>query len=68
MGSDARGRRHPSAAWLDMITRQSPTARGRKLVVQMVETFHKGGEPSIVETLDAVAVGKKAAHARWRRS
>ena len=60
MGSDARGRRHPSAAWLDMITSKSATARGRKLVVQVVETFHKGGEPSIVETLDAVAVGKKA--------
>jgi malonate decarboxylase alpha subunit len=60
MGSDARGRRHPSAAWLDMITRKGPAARGRKLVVQVVETFHKGGEPAIVETLDAVEVGKKA--------
>ena len=59
MGSDPQGRRHSSAAWLDMITRQSPIARGRKLVVQIVETFHKGGEPSIVETLDAVEVGKK---------
>jgi malonate decarboxylase alpha subunit len=60
MGRDARGRRHTSRAWLDMITDRSATARGRKLVVQTVETFHKGGEPSIVETLDAVAVGKKA--------
>jgi len=60
MGSDARGRRHASAAWLDMITNKSATARGRKLVVQVVETFHKGGEQSIVETLDAIAVGKKA--------
>jgi malonate decarboxylase alpha subunit len=60
MGSDARGRRHASAAWLDMITGKSATERGRKLVVQVVETFHKGGEPSIVDTLDAVAVGKKA--------
>ncbi len=59
MGSDARGRRHPSAAWLDMITRPSATARGRKLVVQVVETFNKGGEPAIVDTLDAVEVGKK---------
>ena len=42
-----------------MITRQSPTARGRKLVVQIVETFQKGGAPAIVETLDAVEVGKK---------
>ena len=60
MGSDARGRRHPSAAWLDMITHNSATARGRKLVVQVVETFHKGGQQSIVDTLDAIAVGKKA--------
>jgi malonate decarboxylase alpha subunit len=60
MGSDARGRRHTSAAWLDVIPRQSATARGRKLVVQAVETFHKGGQPAIVDTLDAVAVGKKA--------
>lgn len=60
MGSDARGRRHSSAAWLDMIPRQSTTGRGRKLVVQAVETFHKGGTPTIVETLDAVAVGEKA--------
>jgi malonate decarboxylase alpha subunit len=60
MGSDARGRRHPSAAWLDMITQTSATARGRKLVVQVVETFHKGGQQSIVDTLDAIAVGKKA--------
>jgi malonate decarboxylase alpha subunit len=60
MGSDARGRRHPSAAWLDMITNRSATARGRKLVVQVVETFHKGGQQSVVDTLDAVAVGKKA--------
>jgi malonate decarboxylase alpha subunit len=60
MGSDARGRRHTSAAWLDMIRRPSPTARGCKLVVQALETYHKGGEATIVDTLDAVAVGKKA--------
>ncbi|SRR6266496_1399788 len=28
--------------------------RGRKLVVQTVETFHKGDEPSSVDMLDAV--------------
>jgi malonate decarboxylase alpha subunit len=60
MGSDARGRRHPSAAWLDMITNKSATARGCKLVVQVVETFHKGGQQSVVDTLDAIEVGKKA--------
>jgi malonate decarboxylase alpha subunit len=30
------------------------------VVVQTVETFQKGGVPAFVETLDAVAVGKKA--------
>jgi malonate decarboxylase alpha subunit len=60
MGSDARGRRHSTAAWLDMIRQPGPTARGRKLVVQALETYHKGGDPTIVDTLDAVAVGKKA--------
>src|SRR5262249_44472714 len=60
MGSDARGRRHASQSWLDMITQPSENARGRKLVVQVLETFEKGGQPTIVETLDAVAVGKKA--------
>ena len=34
--------------------------RGRKLVVQTVETFQKGGVPAFVETLDAVQVGKQA--------
>ena len=60
MGSDARGRRHPSDAWLHMINDKSATARGRKLVVQAFETFQKGGQPTIVEALDAIAVGKKA--------
>ncbi|HVK73888.1 MAG TPA: malonate decarboxylase subunit alpha [Kofleriaceae bacterium] len=60
MGSDARGRRHASPAWLDLARRTTATGRGRKLVVQTVETFHEGGEPAIVETLDAIAVGQTA--------
>ena len=58
MGHDPRGRRHPTPAWLNMIETEDPLARGKKLVVQMVETFQDGGQPSIVESLDAVAVGK----------
>jgi malonate decarboxylase alpha subunit len=58
MGHDPHGRRHPTPAWLDLIENDDPLARGKKLVVQMVETFQDGGQPSIVETLDAVAVGK----------
>ena len=60
MGHDPHGRRHASHAWLDLKADASPTTRGRKLVVQTVETFQKGGVPAFVETLDAVEVGRKA--------
>ena len=60
MGHDPHGRRHSSPAWLDLRTGADPTLPGRKLVVQTIETFAKGGEPAFVETLDAVEVGKKA--------
>ena len=60
MGHDPHGRRHSSPAWLDLIASQSPVARGRKLVVQTVETFSSGNSPAFVETLDAVEVGRKA--------
>jgi malonate decarboxylase alpha subunit len=58
MGHDPHGRRHPTPAWLDMIETADPLARGRKLVVQMVETFQDSGQPTIVETLDAVEVAR----------
>jgi malonate decarboxylase alpha subunit len=64
MGHDPHGRRHPTPAWLDLIETDDPLARGKKLVVQMVETFQDGGQPSIVETLDAVAVGKASSMPR----
>ena len=60
MGHDPRGRRHASPAWLDLIETDDPLARGKKLVVQMVETFQGGGQPTIVETLDAVEVGRES--------
>jgi malonate decarboxylase alpha subunit len=60
MGHDPHGRRHSSPAWLDLKTNADPTLPGRKLVVQTIETFAKGGQPAFVETLDAVEVGKKA--------
>jgi malonate decarboxylase alpha subunit len=60
LGSDARGRRHSSRAWLEMSTAEREISRGRKLVVQMVETFGPGGAPRFVETLDAVQVGADA--------
>jgi malonate decarboxylase alpha subunit len=60
MGHDPHGRRHASHAWLDLKVDPSFTARGRKIVVQALETFTKGNSPAFVETLDAVEVGKKA--------
>ncbi|SBP88729.1 malonate decarboxylase, alpha subunit [Thiomonas delicata] len=60
MGHDPRGRRHPSPAWLSLITEDAPVVRGRKLVVQLVETYQKGGVPALVDSLDAVEVGKKS--------
>lgn len=63
MGHDPRGRRHSSAAWLSLMKNDGPNSaigRGHKLVVQTAETFKKGGEPTIVDALDAIAVGKQS--------
>src|ERR687894_1001879 len=60
LGSDARGRRHSSQAWLNLSTNGGEISRGRKLVVQMVETFGPGGAPRFVESLDAVQVGQES--------
>jgi malonate decarboxylase alpha subunit len=57
MGADARGRRHPSAAWLKAGRQaregRNTIPRGQKLVVQMVETFREHMAPAFVEKLDA---------------
>ncbi|MBC3377737.1 malonate decarboxylase subunit alpha [Serratia fonticola] len=60
MGHDPHGRRHATPAWLDMIEEPDPLARGRKLVVQMVETFQAGAKPTFVEKLDAVDVAQES--------
>jgi malonate decarboxylase alpha subunit len=60
MGHDPKGRRHCTPAWLSLITSDAPVVRGRKLVVQLVETFRKGGVPALVDTLDAVEVGERS--------
>ena len=56
MGCQPLGRRHPTAAWLKAGAESNPgpgSIPGRKLVVQMVETFQAGRVPTFVETLDA---------------
>ncbi len=67
MGADARGRRHASPAGLKAGQQAGAgrggaagTPRGRKLVVQMVETFREHMQPAFVETLDAWALAEQA--------
>lgn len=56
MGHDPRGRRHATKAWLDMIEHPHELSKGRKLVVQMVETYGANKKPVFVDSLDAVKV------------
>ncbi|MCW8400065.1 malonate decarboxylase subunit alpha [Legionella sp. PATHC038] len=63
MGCDAPGRRHSSYAWLKAGQERSQALgtkmpRGRKLVIQMVETFQSATQPTFVEKLDAWALQK----------
>lgn len=62
MGSDARGRRHASNVWLKAgrEAHVSGMPRGRKLVVQMVETFREHMAPAFVEKLDAWELAENA--------
>jgi malonate decarboxylase alpha subunit len=64
MGSDARGRRHPSKPWLQAGKEADPNGpaalrRGRKLVVQIGETFGDKNVPLFVEHLDALTLAEK---------
>lgn len=62
MGSDARGRRHATEPWLRAGREEhvGGIPRGRKLVVQMVETFREHMEPAFVERLDAWELAESA--------
>ena len=64
MGSDSRGRRHPSEPWLKAGADADPDTapglrRGRKLVVQIGETFGEKNVPLFVEQLDALELASK---------
>jgi malonate decarboxylase alpha subunit len=63
MGSDARGRRHSTEPWLkagrEATDGNSQLVRGRKLVVQLVETFSEKMVPVFVEKLDCVELAEK---------
>ncbi|BAR56283.1 malonate decarboxylase alpha subunit [Bradyrhizobium diazoefficiens] len=64
MGSDPHGRRHPSEPWLKAGAEAAPHAnaalrRGRKLVVQIGETFGERNAPLFVERLDALELARE---------
>jgi malonate decarboxylase alpha subunit len=63
MGSDAHGRRHPTPAWLkagrEAADGSTKLISGRKLVVQILETFGEKMKPNFVETLDSVAMANE---------
>lgn len=58
MGHNPGGRRHATPAWSALKNRESELARGKKLVVQMVETYGANKKPVFVNELDAVSVAK----------
>lgn len=65
MGSDARGRRHASPAWLRAGREargegKGSMPRGQKLVAQIVETYREHMQPAFVEQLDAWALAESA--------
>jgi len=67
MGCDAKGRRHSSPAWLkcgneygEQKNLIGDLPRGKRLVVQMQETFKEKMSPTFVEKLDAWELAKNA--------
>lgn len=60
MGHNPGGRRHSTEAWYNMMTSTDELARGKKLVVQVAETYQDANTPVFVERLDAVDVKKQA--------
>jgi malonate decarboxylase alpha subunit len=63
MGCDPHGRRHPSQAWMkagrEAADGENTLIRGRKLVVQILETFGEKMVPNFVEKLDSVQMAKE---------
>ena len=67
MGCDPKGRRHASGAWLQCGAEYGmrealvgPMPRGKRLVVQLQETFREKMAPGFVEKLDAWELAEKA--------
>lgn len=67
MGCDAKGRRHPTDAWQkcgeEFVSQEDyigPMKRGKRLVVQMAETFLEKMAPAYVDQLDAYKLAENA--------
>lgn len=60
MGHNPGGRRHSTEAWYNMMTSTDELARGKKLVVQVAETYQDANTPVFVERLDAIDVKSQA--------
>jgi malonate decarboxylase alpha subunit len=60
MGHNPGGRRHATPAWKDLMTSTDELAKGKKLVVQVAETFQNATTPVFVERLDAIDVKNQA--------
>lgn len=68
MGCDAKGRRHATGSWLKCGEEFNATQqqligdmpRGKRLVVQMQETFREKRQPAFVDKLDAWQLAEKA--------
>ena len=63
LGADARGRRHADPSWLkagrEAQSGTQTTPRGRKLVVQIMETSNRDMQPTFVKRLDAFEMMEK---------
>lgn len=61
MGHNPGGRRHSTETWFDLKNdKENYLEPGKKIVIQMLETFKSGNKPVIVDKLDAFEVGKEA--------
>ncbi len=72
MGSDARGRRHPSEPWLKAGAEADPDGpaplrRGRKLVVQIGETFGEEQRAAVRREAGRARTRREAECSLWRR-
>src|SRR5205814_8350689 len=63
MGADTHGHRNDRTDWLLAGKEAGESLRGRKLVVQMMQTHQPNGAPSFVERLDAFYLAASAGFA-----